>query len=75
MRNMEEVRAALSDVYNGLKGGTIKPNEACEMNNACGKIINTVKMELEYAALLKERHIIQFLEPRPVEHGQLENKK
>ena len=62
MKNMDEVREALSAVYQGLKAGTIKPHEACEMNNACGKIINTVKLELEYYALIKETPKIKFLQ-------------
>lgn len=70
MKNMDEVRAALTSVYNGLKDGSVKPNIACEMNNACGKIINTVKLELEYYALIKETPHIRFLqseEPKGIE--------
>lgn len=69
MKNMDEVRDALSAVYRGLKDGTIKPNEACEMNNACGKIINTVKLELEYYSLIKETPSIKFLERPALPNG------
>ncbi len=54
MQNMDEVRSNLTEVFNGLKAGTIKHHDACEMNNACGKIINSVKIQLEYYAMLKE---------------------
>lgn len=62
MKNMTEVREALSAVFEGLKNGDIKPNVACEMNNACGKIINSVKLELEYYSMIKETPKVRFLQ-------------
>ena len=54
MKNMDEVRESLTTVYEGLKAGTIKHHDACEMNNACGKIIASIKVELEYYQMLKQ---------------------
>lgn len=62
MKNMDEVRAALSATYTGVKAGKLEPGQAREMNSACGKIINTVRTELEYFALLKKAGRIPFLE-------------
>lgn len=65
MKNMDEVRTELTNIYNDLRAGKIKHHEAGEMNNSCGKIINSVKMELEYYALRKEPPNIPFLRVEP----------
>ena len=62
MKNMDEVRSNLTSIFDGLKAGTLKHADACEMNNACGKVINSVKVELEYYAMLKKTPNITFLE-------------
>lgn len=61
MKNIKELREELSKVFMGLKSGEIEPKTASEMNNAAGKIINTVKVQLEYSALRKEKPEIEFL--------------
>lgn len=61
MRNIEEVRAELAAVFKGLKDGTVDTKVAGELNNCAGKIINTLKVELEFAALRKETPNIPFL--------------
>lgn len=62
MKNLEEVRAALSDVFESLKNGTITPVVATEMNNAAGKILKTVDLELKYYDLIKQVPNIPFIE-------------
>ncbi len=62
MKNMNELRNELSKVFDGLKDGTIKPNEAAEMSNVAGKMINSTKVQIEYYALRKETPKISFLE-------------
>ena len=61
MRNINEVREELAEVFAGLKAKSITPKEAKEMNNAAGKIINSVKVELEYMNLRDETPEIPFL--------------
>lgn len=61
MKNINEVREQLSDVFTELKAGTLTPKEASELNNCAGKIINSAKVELEYYALRKEKPEIRFL--------------
>lgn len=61
MRSIIQLREELSEVFTGLKNGSIEPKTASEMNNAAGKIINTVKVQLEYSALRKEKPEIDFL--------------
>ena len=61
MKNIEEVRAELAAVFRGLKDGTIDTKVAGELTNCAGKIINTLKVELEFAAQRKETPNIPFL--------------
>lgn len=61
MKNIEELREELSQVFHGLKNGTIKPNEAAELSNVAGKMINSAKVQIEYYALRKEVPEVAFL--------------
>lgn len=62
MQNIKELRDELAEVFTNLKKGKIENKTAAEMNNAAGKMINTVKLELEYSALNKSKKKIEFLE-------------
>lgn len=61
MKNITDLRNELSQVFSELKTGELKPKVATEMNNAAGKIINTVKIQLDYANLRKEKPDIPYL--------------
>lgn len=61
MKNINEVRDELSKVFEELKSGQLKSADAKELNNCAGKIINSLKVELEYSALRKEQPNIEFL--------------
>ena len=61
MKNITELRDELAAVFAGLKNGTLEPKQAVEMNNAAGKIINTVKVQLEYADMRGEEPNIPFM--------------
>ena len=61
MRNITELRDELAAVFAGLKNGTLEHAQAAEMNNAAGKIINTVKVQLEYADMRGETPNIPFM--------------
>lgn len=61
VKNVEELRKELCDVFDGLRNGTLQAKEAKEMNNAAGKIIGSIKVELEYAHLRDEKPEIAFL--------------
>lgn len=60
MKNITGVRAELSAVYAGLKDGSIDVKTAESMNNCAGKIISSLKVELEYYALRKEEPTVEF---------------
>lgn len=62
MKNITEVREQLSEVFAMLKAGSIQPGTATELNNAAGKIINSLKVELEYYSQRKEKPEIPFLD-------------
>lgn len=61
MKNVIQLRNELCEVFDGLRSGAVEAPLAKEVVNAAGKIINTVKLELEYAALRKETPVIEFL--------------
>jgi hypothetical protein len=61
MKNSLELRDELIAVFRAVKAKKMATGAAKEMTNAAGKIIGTVKLELEYAALRKERPNIPFL--------------
>jgi len=62
MKNVEELRKNLSDVFRQLQAGEIKPGEAAELANLGGKMISSAKVQVEYYALRKEAPEIQWLE-------------
>jgi hypothetical protein len=63
MKSIHELRVELASVFTGLKEGTIEPKAAIEMNNAAGKIINSAKVELDYARAVNTTPYIPFLAP------------
>jgi len=56
-----DIRNDLIAVFNGLRDGTMQVKDAVEINNTAGKIINTAKVQLAYAALRGEAPNIPFL--------------
>jgi hypothetical protein len=61
MNNINELRQSLSDNYTQMKSGNMKIALGKELSNAAGKILSSVKVELEYAKMLNEKPDIQFL--------------
>ena len=62
MKNAEELRNELAQVFAQLKSGEIKPSEAAELANLAGKMINSAKAQIEYYTLRKESPTIAWLE-------------
>lgn len=54
------LRDKLLEVFDQLGANKIHANKAKEMSNAAGKIISSVKVQLEYAGLRKEAPNIPF---------------
>jgi hypothetical protein len=62
MKNIEELRNNLSALFDQIKTGEMDVKAAAEMNNTAGKIISTLKVQIDYAALRKESPTIEYLE-------------
>ena len=61
MQHIRDVRKELSEVFANLKSGDLKAPEATEMINCTGKIIASLKVELEFYSLCKTTPNIPFL--------------
>ena len=61
MKHVIQLRNELCQVFGELRESSIRVPVAKELVNTAGKIINSVKLELEYAALRKETPVIEFL--------------
>lgn len=61
MKNVEDLRKEAIENLEAIKDGQIKPAHASEINNSIGKIVNSLKVELEYAKLRGEKPEIPFL--------------
>ncbi len=58
---MGELRDELLNVFTDLRNGEIDLNEAAELNNTAGKIINSVKVEAEVFGLIKKVPTTRFI--------------
>lgn len=61
MDNVRKLRDELAKVFTGLRDGNVDYKAAKEMNNAAGKMISTVKIQLEYSHLRGEKPQIGFM--------------
>ena len=71
-KNIDELRRQLLDAFDWVKTDPRRAGQVCEMVNAAGKVINSVKCELEYAAIRKENVCIPFLHYGERDAGSLE---
>lgn len=61
-KNIKQLREDLARVYDNIENKKIGLNMAKEKANLAGKMINTVKCELEYQVLMGVKKPIEFLE-------------
>lgn len=59
--NITQLRDRMAEVFDLLADAQINPLQAKEMTNAAGKIINSAKVQIEYATVRKEKPNIPFL--------------
>ena len=62
IQNISDLRKQLVESFEILKKDPRTINQAGELANTAGKIIGTIKIEIEYAHLRKVRPKIDFLE-------------
>lgn len=61
--NIHELTASIAQLFADIGNEAVKANIAKEMNNSAGKIVATIKVQLEYSALRKEAPNIAWLAP------------
>jgi len=61
MQNITELRTSLADNYTKIKAGKMDIKVAKELANTAGKIINSLKVELEYSQMVGIKPDIEFL--------------
>lgn len=59
--NIEDLRDQLLEAYEWVKADPRRGNQVKEMTNTAGKVIGTLKLQLEYAMLRGEKPSIEFL--------------
>ena len=64
MENITELRTSLSDNYIKMKAGKMGLNVGKELANTAGKIINSIKVELEYNSMLGLKEQIPYLQSK-----------
>jgi len=60
-KNISQLRDDLLDAFEMVKVDPRRANQVKEMSNAAGKILGTLKAELEYAVIRGEKPIIPFI--------------
>lgn len=67
MATIKQLRDELMDTFNKLRSGEVEVKVAAEMNNTAGKVINTIKAELEYAVIRGDVPTISFMHEPVIE--------
>ena len=62
MQNITELRKSLSENYEAMKDGSMELKVGSELSNVAGKIINSLKVELEYNSKMEYKKKIEYLE-------------
>jgi len=64
MKNIVELRKSLADNYEKMKANEMELKLGKELANTAGKLINTIKVELEYNQVIGEKNRIPFLDSK-----------
>ena len=64
LNSIVNLRKGLCRNAEGLINGTVDPGQAKELSNHAGKIINTIRVQLEYAAMRNKKtiDIVDYME-------------
>lgn len=62
MKNMNDMRTMLCETIQELRDNKTTPANVNAIVNATGKIISTIKLELEYAKLLNRQPVNSFVQ-------------
>lgn len=61
MKDIVGLRDGLAKVFDDLKAEKIEPESAAQLTNCAGKIIGTLRVEMEYAEARGEEPNIKFM--------------
>ncbi len=61
--NLNDIRAVLSDEVQLLRDGASTPGRIAGVTNAVGKIMTSIKLEMEYLRLSGQKVDLEFLNP------------
>lgn len=61
MQNITELRNSLLDNYEKMKSKEMELKEGKELANTAGKVLNSLKIELDYQTLTGNKKDIDFL--------------
>jgi hypothetical protein len=64
MTSMNDIRAILSDEVSKIRNGDTTASNVNAIVNATGKILSTIKLEIEYNRLLGKTPNISFMESK-----------
>jgi hypothetical protein len=62
MQNITDLRASLADNYEKMKADEMELRTGKELANTAGKIIASLKVELEYNSIMGIKNTIEFLQ-------------
>ena len=62
MKNVKELRDSLVQSYVGVQKDEMPLNTAKQLANTAGRILNSVKLELEYNKAVNVKKNIEFME-------------
>jgi len=62
MQNIKDLRNSLLDNYKKMKSKEMDLKDGKELANTAGKVLNSLKIELEYNNLVGNKNKIDFLE-------------
>ena len=62
IKTINDLRVILAEEINKIRNGTTTAANVNAITNATGKILSTVKMEIEYNKLLGKTPLIPFIE-------------
>jgi hypothetical protein len=62
MQNITELRDSLASNYDKMKAKKMTLSMGKELANTAGKILGTLKVELEYNQMMNEKKKIKFLD-------------
>ena len=70
MQNIRELRIDLSENYEKMKNKEMDLKMGKELANTAGKIISSLKIELEYNSMMGIKNRIDFLNPQTQKSNQ-----